>query len=82
MAREFLSIPAASVAVEQLFSGARHLCADTRSSLKGSTITQAMCTKRWIKEGLFDLAIQVDHRAKLSTKVNLGTLGAGTATLD
>ncbi|TFY51128.1 hypothetical protein EVJ58_g10725 [Rhodofomes roseus] len=54
MARDFLAIPGASVSVERLFSASRHLCADTRSSLKAETITEAMCAKRWLKDGLFN----------------------------
>ncbi|TFY60202.1 hypothetical protein EVJ58_g5298, partial [Rhodofomes roseus] len=53
MARDFLAIPGASVSVERLFSASRHLCADTRSSLKAQTITEAMCAKRWLQDGLF-----------------------------
>lgn len=48
MARDFLAIPGASVAVERLFSGSRHVCVDTRESLKAETITKLLCTKRWL----------------------------------
>ncbi|KZT64306.1 hypothetical protein DAEQUDRAFT_678804, partial [Daedalea quercina L-15889] len=51
--RDFLAIPGASVSVERLFSASRHLCVDTRSSLKAETICEAMCTKIWICSGLF-----------------------------
>ncbi|KZT04759.1 uncharacterized protein LAESUDRAFT_657203 [Laetiporus sulphureus 93-53] len=53
MARDFLAISGASVAVEHLFSASRHVCADARSSLKASTITEATCVKQWIHQGLF-----------------------------
>ncbi|TFY56694.1 hypothetical protein EVJ58_g7479 [Rhodofomes roseus] len=53
MARDFLAIPGASVSVECLFSASRHLCVDTRSSLKAETISEAMCSKQWLKDGLF-----------------------------
>ena len=43
---------ATSVSVEQLFSTSRHLCTDVRNSLKAETITQSMCTKYWIHQGL------------------------------
>jgi hypothetical protein len=52
MARDFLAIPGAMVSVERLFSKSRHLCTDQRSSLKAATLTQAMCTKEWLREGL------------------------------
>lgn len=52
MARDFLAIPGAMVSVERLFSRSRHLCTDQRSSLKAATLTQAMCTKEWLREGL------------------------------
>jgi hypothetical protein len=53
IARDFLAIPGASVSVERLFSKSRNLCHETRSSLKGNTIMEAMLTKMWIKEGYF-----------------------------
>ncbi|EIW73948.1 hypothetical protein CONPUDRAFT_68149, partial [Coniophora puteana RWD-64-598 SS2] len=46
----FLTIPATSVSVERLFSGSRHVCRDSRSSLKASTITKVMCTKKWLED--------------------------------
>ncbi|KIO15967.1 hypothetical protein M407DRAFT_86587, partial [Tulasnella calospora MUT 4182] len=52
MAKDFLAIPASSVSVERLFSSARHLCTDARSSLQARTITEAMCSKQWMKEGV------------------------------
>lgn len=52
MAKDFLAIPGSSVSVERLFSSARHLCADARSSLQAKTITEAMCSKQWMKEGV------------------------------
>ncbi|CAK5262315.1 unnamed protein product [Mycena citricolor] len=55
MARDFLAIPGTSVSVERLFSQARNVCRDTRSSLKAATIKEAMLTKLWIKAGYFDL---------------------------
>ncbi|KAF7351928.1 HATC-domain-containing protein [Mycena venus] len=56
MARDFLAIPGTSVSVERLFSSARHLCHESRSSLKPSTISEAMLTKMWIKDGLLKRA--------------------------
>ncbi|EIW87284.1 hypothetical protein CONPUDRAFT_45943, partial [Coniophora puteana RWD-64-598 SS2] len=50
MARDFLAIPATSVSVERLFSNSRHLCRDTRSSMQASTITEVMCTKKWLED--------------------------------
>jgi hypothetical protein len=52
MARDFLAIPRTMASVERLFSKSRHLCTDQRSSLKAATLTQAMCTKEWLREGL------------------------------
>lgn len=52
MARDVLAIPGASVSVERLFSKARHICADARSSMKAQSITQLMCCKEWIRAGL------------------------------
>ncbi|OCH89148.1 hypothetical protein OBBRIDRAFT_733044 [Obba rivulosa] len=40
------------VAVERLFSSSRHVCADTRCSLKAETITELMLVKEWIRQGL------------------------------
>jgi hypothetical protein len=56
MARDFLAIPGTSVSVERLFSSARHLCHESRASLHANTISEAMLTKMWIKEGLFKKA--------------------------
>ncbi|EMD31269.1 hypothetical protein CERSUDRAFT_60338, partial [Gelatoporia subvermispora B] len=56
MAKDFLAIPGASVAVERLFSGSRHACADTRCSMKAATITELMCAREWIREGLLVVA--------------------------
>ncbi|EIW82968.1 hypothetical protein CONPUDRAFT_52150, partial [Coniophora puteana RWD-64-598 SS2] len=50
MARAFLAIPATSVSVERVFSASRHVCRDSRSSLKASTITSVMCTKKWLED--------------------------------
>ncbi|EIW78404.1 hypothetical protein CONPUDRAFT_43583, partial [Coniophora puteana RWD-64-598 SS2] len=51
MACDFLAlIPATSVSVECLFSGSRHVCCNSRSSLKASTITKVMCTKKWLED--------------------------------
>ena len=56
MARDILAIPGTSVAVESVFSKSRHLCADARASFKARTITEAMCVKHWIRDGLLDIA--------------------------
>ncbi|EMD35113.1 hypothetical protein CERSUDRAFT_54316, partial [Gelatoporia subvermispora B] len=45
IAKDFLAIPGASVAVERLFSSSHHTCAHTRCSLKMETITELMCVK-------------------------------------
>lgn len=55
IARDYLAILATSVSVERLFSLSKYLCTETRSSLKPQTITQTMCNKQWIREGLFDI---------------------------
>ncbi|KAG8940951.1 hypothetical protein FRC04_004865 [Tulasnella sp. 424] len=52
VAWDFLAIQGSAVSVERLFSSSRHLCTDVRSSMKAKTITQAMCAKMWIKQGL------------------------------
>ena len=52
MACDFLVIPGAMVSVECLFSRSWHLCTDQQLSLKAATLTQAMCTKEWLWEGL------------------------------
>ena len=52
MAKDFLAIPRASVSVEHLFSSFQHMYADTCCSLKVETITELMCIKEWIREGL------------------------------
>ncbi|OCH89145.1 hypothetical protein OBBRIDRAFT_717843, partial [Obba rivulosa] len=49
MARDFLAIPGAGVAVEWMFSSLRHVCADTCCSLKAETI------KEWIRQGLLQI---------------------------
>jgi hypothetical protein len=55
MARDFLAIPGASVSVERLFSKSRHLCTDLRGLLHAATVTEAMCARQWLHEGLFKL---------------------------
>ncbi|TFY70017.1 hypothetical protein EVJ58_g118 [Rhodofomes roseus] len=55
IARDYLAIPGASVSVERLFSASRHLCANTRSSLKAETIVRALCTKIWLRANLLKL---------------------------
>lgn len=54
IARDVLAIPGAISPVERLFSKSRHLCTDQRSSLATATVTQSMCAKLWIWQGLFD----------------------------
>jgi hypothetical protein len=51
----FLGIPGASVSVKRLFSKSRHLCTDLWGSLHAATITEAMCARQWLSEGLFKL---------------------------
>jgi hypothetical protein len=55
IAQDFLAIPAASIAVEQLFSSTWHLCNNVCSSLEAQTIMEVMCTKIWLKQGLMKL---------------------------
>jgi hypothetical protein len=55
MVCDFLAIPGASVSVERLFSESRYLCTDFRGSLKVATVTEAMCARQWLHEGLFKL---------------------------
>src|ERR1700733_395610 len=55
MARDFFAIPATSVSVERVFSKSCHICTDLRSSLKAETISEALLSKVWIREGLLDV---------------------------
>ena len=55
MACNFLAIPGASASVERLFLKSRHLCTDLRGPLKVATVTEAMCARQWLHEGLFKL---------------------------
>lgn len=55
MARDVLAIPGAAVSVERIFSHARHICVDTRSSLKAESITELMCCKEWIRAGFLSI---------------------------
>jgi hypothetical protein len=64
MARDFLAIPATSVSVERTFSKSRHICSDLRSSLKAETISEALLSKVWIREGLFDVNEPIPVRRK------------------
>jgi hAT family C-terminal dimerisation region len=64
MARDYLAIPATSVAVERVFSKSRHICANLRSSLKENTIRMALLTKSWIRSGLFDMVPKKELRRK------------------
>lgn len=50
MARDFLAIPGTSVAVERLFSKSRHICVDTRSSLKADTVAEAILAQKWLED--------------------------------
>ena len=50
MARDFLAIPGTSVAVERLFSKSRHICVDTRSSLKADTVVEAILAQKWLED--------------------------------
>lgn len=53
MARDFLAIPGTSVSVERLFSTARQLCQDLRSSLHEQTIMEAMLVRAWLRAGMY-----------------------------
>ena len=55
MAQDYLAIPATSVTVERVFSKSHHICSNLHSSLKEKTITMALLTKVWIRNGLFDM---------------------------
>lgn len=50
MARDFLAIPGTSVAVEWLFSKSRHICVDTRSSLKAATVSESILAQKWLED--------------------------------
>ncbi len=49
MAKDYLSVPATSTAIEREFSGGTDLIVPKRSSLKPNAIRKALCTKSWIK---------------------------------
>ena len=50
MARDFLAIMGTSVSVERLFSSSRHICQDTRSSLKADSVSQLLLAKKWLQD--------------------------------
>ena len=64
MARDYLAIPATSVAVERVFSKSCHICANLRSSLKEKTIMMALLTKVWIRSGLFEMTAPTELQRK------------------
>ncbi|KIL55311.1 hypothetical protein M378DRAFT_91070, partial [Amanita muscaria Koide BX008] len=64
MARDYLAIPATSVAIERVFSKSRHICGNLRSSLKENTIRMALLTKVWIRGGLFEMMPPTVRRRK------------------
>ncbi|KAF4612503.1 hypothetical protein D9613_012755 [Agrocybe pediades] len=64
MARDFLAIPATSVAVERTFSKSRHICADLRMSLKAETAREALLSKTWIGSGLLEMNPPVVRKRK------------------
>ncbi|KAF5372244.1 hypothetical protein D9758_004983 [Tetrapyrgos nigripes] len=70
IARDFLAIPGASVSVERLFSKSRHMCTDLRSSMKAETTTKAMCSKCWLRDGLFEF----ESRKLVSSKIRGGKI--------
>jgi hypothetical protein len=47
--------PIISRSVEQLFSKSWHLCTDLQGSLKAEMVTEAMCVRRWLQDGLYKL---------------------------
>ena len=51
MAKDVFSIPAMSAEVERLFSSAKLMVSDQRSSLKASSIEVGECVRSWIREG-------------------------------
>lgn len=53
MAKDFLAIPGASVSVEHLFSKSHHLCSDLRASLAAKSVTEVMCARQWLHNGLY-----------------------------
>ena len=48
MARDFLAIPASSVASEQMFSCAGRIIDDSRTLLDPDTIAALMCQRNWL----------------------------------
>ncbi len=72
MARDYLAIPATSVAVERVFSKSRHICMDLRSSLKAEMVTQALLTKTWIQSGLFEMNPPREKRRKHGDNGDIG----------
>lgn len=50
MAQDFLAVMGTSVSVERLFSSSRHICRDTRSSLKADSITNLLLAKKWLQD--------------------------------
>lgn len=49
MARDFLSIPATSVASEQAFSCAGRIIDESRTMLDPDTVTALMCQRNWLE---------------------------------
>ncbi|KAH9164792.1 hypothetical protein EDB89DRAFT_1859009 [Lactarius sanguifluus] len=39
-----------AVPVERLFSSSRHICRDTRSSMKADSITNLLLVKKWLQD--------------------------------
>jgi hypothetical protein len=50
MAQDFLAVMGTSVSVERLFSSSRHICRDTRSSLKADSVSSLLLAKKWLQD--------------------------------
>jgi hAT family C-terminal dimerisation region len=63
MARHYFAIPATSVPVEQVFSGAGNVATDKRNRLSSDTMQFILCIKSWLKmtdESVEQLIIETD----------------------
>ena len=52
IARDYLSIPASSIASERAFSAGEDLITDNRSRLAPKTVRAAQCIRSWMQEPL------------------------------
>ena len=54
MAKDYLAIPATSIAAERIFSSASNLITQNRACLTANTIHAVMCLKHWYHSGIID----------------------------